>query len=62
MGDNPTKPISQDNEASRAAMTQMIIKLRWLGMEDEARQLALEARLVPTERRGGGSFGPFSTD
>jgi hypothetical protein len=62
MGDNPKKPIAQDSEASRAAMTQMIIKLRWVGMEDEARRLALEARLVPAERRGGVSFGSFGTD
>jgi hypothetical protein len=62
MGDKSTKPISRDSEASRAAMTQMIIKLRWFGMEDEARRLALEARLVPAERRGGLAFVPVGTD
>jgi hypothetical protein len=51
-----------DEEASRSALTQMIIKLRWIGFEDEAKQLELEARRLPAEQRCGVSFGPFSTD
>ena len=51
-----------DGEATRNALTQMIIKLRWIGREDEARQLELEADRLPAEQRCGVSFGPFSTD
>jgi len=51
-----------DEEASRSGLTKMIIKLRWIGHEDEARQLELEARRLPAEQRCGVSFGPFSTD
>lgn len=48
-----------DEEAPRNAL---IIKLRWIGLEDEARQLELEARRLPAEQRCGVSSGPFSTD
>lgn len=51
-----------EEEASRSALTKMIIKLRWIGLEDEARQLELEARRLPAEQRYGVSFGPFSID
>lgn len=51
-----------DEEASRSALTKMIIKLRWIGLEDEAKQLELEARRLPAEQRCGVSFGRFSTD
>lgn len=50
------------DEASRSGLTQMIIKLRWIGLEEEAKQLELEARRLPAEQRCGVSFGPFSTD
>lgn len=53
---------SSGAEASRSGLTQMIIKLRWIGLEDEAKQLELEARRLPAEQRCGVSFGPFSTD
>ena len=51
-----------DEEPPRSELTQMIIKLRWIGLEDEARQLELEARRLPAEQRSGVSSGPFSTD
>jgi hypothetical protein len=54
---NPKK--YPDEEVSRNAL---IIKLRWIGLEDEARQLELEARRLPAEQRCGVSSGPFSTD
>lgn len=50
------------DDASRNALAQMIIKLRWIGLEDEAKQLELEARRLPAEQRCGVSSGPFSTD
>jgi hypothetical protein len=50
------------NESPQAKLTQMIVKLRWIGLEDEAKQLELEARRLPVEQRCGVSSGPFSTD
>ena len=57
-----TSQICSNDEPSRIGLTQMIIKLRWIGLEDEAKQLELEARRLPVEQRGGVSSGPFSTD
>jgi hypothetical protein len=51
-----------NEEASRNALRKMIIKLRWIGLEDAATQLELEARRLPAEQRCGVSFGSFSTD
>jgi hypothetical protein len=62
MDQKPTKQSGPNDEPSQAALTQMIIKLRWIGLEDEAKQLELEARRLPAEQRCGVSFGPFSTD
>jgi hypothetical protein len=62
MDENSTKQACTDSEASQAALRRMIIKLRWLGMEDEAKQLELEARRWPIEQRSGAAVGPFCTD
>ena len=51
-----------DEEDARSGITLMIRKLRWIGLEDEARQLEQEAERLPAEQRCGVSFGPFSTD
>jgi hypothetical protein len=59
MNQMPAKP---NDEPTRSALTQMIVKLRWIGLEDEAKQLEREARLLPAEQRCGLWFGPFSTD
>jgi hypothetical protein len=40
----------------------LIRKLRWIGMEDEARQLEQAVSTLPPEQRGTVSVGPFSTD
>jgi hypothetical protein len=40
----------------------LIRKLRWIGLEDEARSLQLAVSTLPTEERGSVSAGPFSTD
>jgi hypothetical protein len=57
--DNQTCP---NDEPTRNALTHMIIKLRWIGLDDEARQLESEARGLPAEQKCGESFGPFSSD
>jgi hypothetical protein len=43
----------------------LIRKLRWIGMEDEARRLQMAVCSLPPEQRGQRgtvSAGPFSTD
>jgi hypothetical protein len=40
----------------------LIRKLRWIGLEDEARNLQLAVSTLPPEERGSVSVGPFSTD
>jgi hypothetical protein len=42
--------------------TKLIRKLRWIGLDDEARRLELAVRTLPPEERGTVSIGPFSTD
>jgi hypothetical protein len=40
----------------------LIRKLRWIGLEDEARRLELAVSTLPPEQRDSVSVGPFSTD
>jgi hypothetical protein len=40
----------------------LIRKLRWIGLEDEARSLEQAVSTLPPEERGSVSVGPFSTD
>ncbi len=40
----------------------LIRKLRWIGLEDEARRLETAVSTLPPEERCGVSSGPFSTD
>jgi hypothetical protein len=40
----------------------LISKLRWMGLEDEARRLEQAVSALPPEERGCVSAGPFSTD
>jgi hypothetical protein len=44
------------------ALAKQILKLRWIGMEEDARQLQLAIGSLPPEQRGTVSAGPFSTD
>lgn len=62
MDQNSTKQSDRNDDESRVALIQMIIKLRWMGLENEAKQLEREAVGLPAEQRCGVSFGPFSTD
>jgi hypothetical protein len=43
-------------------LSKLIRKLRWIGMEEEARRLQSVMRSLPVEQRGTVSAGPFSTD
>ena len=40
----------------------LIRKLRWIGLNDEARRLEQALSTLPPEQRGIVSAGPFSTD
>ena len=40
----------------------LILKLRWIGLEEEAERLELAVSTLPPGERGSVSFGPFSTD
>jgi hypothetical protein len=40
----------------------LIRKLRWIGLDDEARRLELAVSTLPPEQRGTVSAGPFNTD
>jgi len=41
---------------------QLIRKLRWIGLDEEARRLEQAVSTLPPEERGTVSVGPFSTD
>jgi hypothetical protein len=40
----------------------LIVKLRWIGLEDEARHLQQALSTLPPEESGIVAVGPFSTD
>jgi hypothetical protein len=40
----------------------LICKLRWIGLEEEARTLQAAISTLPPEKRGTVLAGPFSTD
>jgi hypothetical protein len=43
-------------------LAKLICKLRWIGLEDEARALQAAISTLPPEKRDTVSAGPFSTD
>jgi hypothetical protein len=47
---------------TRGEMAKLIRKLRWIGLEDEARRLQRVASTLPPEEAGSVSAGPFATD
>jgi hypothetical protein len=57
--ENEAKSI--DRRSSRE-WENLIRKLRWIGLDDEARRLELAVSTLPPEERGSVSVGPFSTD
>ena len=48
--------------SSPTELAKLIRKLRWMGLDDEARRLQLVMRTLPVDERGSVSIGPFSTD
>ena len=53
---------SPHEQHSPAEWAKLIRKLRWIGLEDEARSLQLAVSTLPAEQRGSVSVGRFSTD
>jgi hypothetical protein len=49
-------------DRSSREWARLIRKLRWIGMDEEARRLELAVRTLPPEERGSVSVGPFPTD
>ena len=52
--------ISHSKEPQELA--KLIRKLRWIGMDDEARRLQTALGSLPADERSTVSAGPFSTD
>jgi hypothetical protein len=57
-GDDDVISIDQ----SSREWARLIRKLRWIGLEDEARRLELAVSAVPPEERGSVLAGPVTTD
>jgi hypothetical protein len=57
----PATILPMDQHGSRD-WSELIVKLRWLGLENEARHLARVLSALPPEERGVVAVGPFSTD
>ena len=54
--------VSFAGERSACDWAKLIRKLRWIGLEDEARQLEQAVSTLPPEQRGSVSAEPSSTD
>jgi hypothetical protein len=52
----------EDLRQSPNDWTKLICKLRWIGLEDEARQLQLAVRRLPPEVRNSVLAEPFPTE
>jgi hypothetical protein len=49
-------------QKSSPEWAKLICKLRWIGLEDEARSLERAVSTLPPQQRGSVSVGPFDTD
>ena len=56
-----TNMVSMEQHESRE-WAKLIVKLRWIGLEDEARHLQQALSTLPLEENGIVAVGPFSTD
>lgn len=61
MGEAPEKNAITLDHHSRE-WVRLIRKLRWIGLEEEARCLELAVSTVPSEQRSTVLAGPLSTD
>jgi hypothetical protein len=58
VSENHGSPMHQQSDE----WVKLICKLRWIGLEDEARRLQQAVRSLPREERSTVSLGPFGTD
>jgi hypothetical protein len=56
--DNQIMPMNREPKE----WAKLIRKLRWIGMEDDARRLQTVVSTLPPDERGTVSAGPFFTD
>ncbi len=49
-------------QSSPGEWAKLIRKLRWIGLQDEARSLQLALSTLPVEERGSVLTGPVNTD
>ena len=56
--ERPSGPV---NKAPQE-LAKLIRKLRWIGLDDEARRLQAAVCMLAPDQRGTVSAGPFSTD
>jgi len=56
-----TNMVSMEQHGSRE-WAKLIVKLRWIGLEDEARHLQQALSTLPLEENGIVAVGPLSTD
>jgi hypothetical protein len=54
--------VTRIDERPACEWAKLIRKLRWIGLEDEARRLEHAVSTVPPEQRGSVSAEPSSTD
>ncbi|MGA2893586.1 MAG: hypothetical protein ABSE22_11990 [Xanthobacteraceae bacterium] len=54
--------VAQATQSAPQDRARLIRKLRWAGLEDEAKRLETAVRKLPATERGIVSFEPFSTD
>jgi hypothetical protein len=59
--DRPEEVIPRSGDAP-CEWPKLVLKLRWIGLEDEARRLQRALSTVPPEDRGTVSVSSFSTD
>lgn len=56
------EPVSSAAASVPEDWAQLLRKLRWAGLEEEARNLEVAVGRLPADERGAVNFGPFSTD
>ena len=56
----PTNKAGSGHRDSPHELAKLIRKLRWIGLDDEARRLELAVSTLPPEERGSVSVGPFT--
>jgi hypothetical protein len=51
-----------DEVAAQETLTRLVRKLRWIGLDDEAKRVQTELCAIPADERASVLSTPFSTD